>query len=88
MLNFERIWQIRHICQLSLSFRKKLNCSLKACRSARGVRRVVLTSSAAAVFGGYAKNGKYSEKDWPDTSQPMAASQRARYSGRFNFIVH
>ena len=43
-----------------------------------GVKRVVLTSSGAAVFGGFAGERKYSEKDWPDLSKPMDAYAKSK----------
>ena len=48
----------------------KLSHLLQACRLAGGVKRVVLTSSVAAISGGFDDGGKYTEEDWTDITQP------------------
>ena len=35
-----------------------------------GVKRVVLTSSVAAVSGGFDVGGKYTEENWTDVTAP------------------
>lgn len=46
---------------------------LKACAEAGGVKRIILTSSMAAIYGGVAEKDKiYDENDWIDTSHPGA----------------
>ena len=43
---------------------------MQACKAVGGVKTVVLTSSVAAVSGGFDGGGKYTEEDWTDLTTP------------------
>ena len=63
---------------------------LQACRDSKSVKRVVLTSSIAAISGGF-ENGKekaYTEEDWPnaDDLSPYAKSKLLAEKAAWQFV--
>ena len=63
---------------------------LNACKSARSVKRVVLTSSTFAISGGFETDTDhtYTEADWPDTAAigPYAKSKTLAEKAAWDFI--
>jgi len=51
---------------------------LKACREARTVKRVVLTSSVASISGGFDIGGSYTEADWTDVGTVKQAYLKSK----------